>query len=97
MGVRKRANVHAAELVYAETLPQSPSGQRDRYGTLARIPCWQVGSRVVGAPVAVPFVNGTRLLVTTGMYGATGNVYVGLMNFAAIVFALHFLWAEDGS
>ena len=34
----------------------------------------------------MPFVDGTRLLVGTGMHGATGNVYVGLMEFEDMAF-----------
>ncbi len=58
-----------------------PLGRRDRIGTLVRMLRWQAGSRLLGAEVAMPFVDGARLLVETGMHGATGNVYVGLMEF----------------
>jgi FkbM family methyltransferase len=72
-----------------------PLGRRDRWGTLARIARWQVGSRLLRAPAAVPFVDATRLLVSTGMHGATGNVYVGLMEFEDMAFALHLLKKDD--
>ncbi len=72
-----------------------PLGRRDRLGTLARIVRWQAGSRLLGAPVAMPFVDGTRLLVQTGMHGATGNVYVGFMEFEDMAFVLHFLRKDD--
>lgn len=42
-------------------------------------------------PVAVPFVENTRLLVGTGMAGATGNVYAGLHEFQDMAFVLHAL------
>ncbi|THD09545.1 FkbM family methyltransferase [Metallibacterium scheffleri] len=71
-----------------------PLGRRDRLGTLTRIFRWQLGSRLLKAPVAMPFVDGTRLLVRTGMHGATGNLYVGLMEFEDMAFAAHLL--RDG-
>ena len=48
-------------------------------GTLARVLRWQVSSRLLGADGAMPFVDNVRLLASTGMHGATGNVYAGLM------------------
>ena len=46
-------------------------------------------------PVAVNFVNKTRLLVAPGMTGATGNVYTGLHEFHDMAFALHLLRRDD--
>jgi FkbM family methyltransferase len=68
-----------------------PLGRRDRFGTLMRIVRWQIGSRTLGTAVAVPFVDGTRLLIRAGMHGATGNVYVGLMEYEDMAFVLHLL------
>lgn len=56
---------------------------------------WQIGSRVLGWPVAAPFVDGTRLLVKPGMTGATGNIYCGLHEFEDMAFVLHFLRPGD--
>jgi len=56
---------------------------------------WQIGSRVLGWPVAVPFVNNTRLLAKSGMTGATGNIYCGLHEFEDMGFVLHFLRPGD--
>ncbi len=72
-----------------------PLGRRDRIGTLVRMLRWQAGSRLLGAEVAMPFVDGTRLLVRNGMHGATGNVYVGLMEFEDMAFVLHLLRDDD--
>ncbi len=43
----------------------------------------------MAAPIALPFVNDTRLLVGSGMSGATGNWYNGLLEPAEMAFALH--------
>lgn len=72
-----------------------PLGRRDPLGTIRRMLCWQVGSRLLKADVAMPFVNGARLLMRTGMHGATGNVYVGLVEFNDMAFVLHFLREGD--
>lgn len=72
-----------------------PLGRRDRAGTLARFLRWQVGSRLLDTAVAMPFVDDTRLLVRAGMRGATGNIYVGLMEFEDMAFMLHLLRSED--
>jgi FkbM family methyltransferase len=45
--------------------------------------------------VAMPFVDGSRLLVRTGMHGATANLYVGLIEFEDMAFALHLLRKGD--
>lgn len=74
---------------------EHPLGRRNRGATLMRIVRWQLGSRLLGTRVAVPFVDGSRLLVGTGMHGATGNVYVGLMEFEDMAFVLHLLREGD--
>ncbi|MGR9099989.1 MAG: FkbM family methyltransferase [Gammaproteobacteria bacterium] len=56
---------------------------------------WQIASRLLNAPVAIPFVNETRLLIGTGMTGATGNLYAGLHEVAEMAFLLHLLRAGD--
>jgi FkbM family methyltransferase len=72
-----------------------PLGRRDRVATLTRIVRWQLGSRLLGTRVAMPFVDSARLLVGTGMHGATGNVYVGLMEFEDMAFVLHLVREGD--
>ena len=52
---------------------------------------WQIGSLALRAPVAISFVDGTRLLVSKGMTGATGNVYAGLHEVVEMAFVLHAL------
>jgi FkbM family methyltransferase len=56
---------------------------------------WQVGARLLGWPVAVPFVGGTRLLARPGMTGATGNIYCGLHEPEDMAFVLHGLRPGD--
>jgi FkbM family methyltransferase len=69
---------------------------RDRtIDALTRWLRWQIGSRILSWPVAVPFVNDTRLLARPGMTGATGNIYCGLHEFEDMGFVLHFLRPGD--
>lgn len=72
-------------------LTQHPLAMRHPLEVAARYLRWQVGSRVLGQPVAVEFVNDARLLVRRGMTGATGNVYTGLHDYEEMAFLLHLL------
>ena len=72
-----------------------PLTRDHKINALTRWLRWQIGSRVIGWPVAVPFVNATRLLVKPGMTGATGNIYCGLHEFEDMAFVLHFLRPGD--
>lgn len=56
---------------------------------------WQLRSRLATAPVVVPFVDDTRLAVTRGMTGATGNIYCGLHELEEMAFVCHALRAGD--
>lgn len=74
---------------------QHPLNKKQKVKAVARWASWQVGSRLVSGPVAVPFVNGSMLLVSPGMTGATGNVYTGLHEFEDMAFVLHLLRPGD--
>ena len=63
--------------------------------TVARWAGWQIGSRLLHEPILMPFVAGTRLAITSGMTGATGNIYFGLAEYVDMAFAAHLL--EPGS
>ena len=65
------------------------------WSALATYLRWQIGSRLVPGSVAVPFVNGTRLLVKSGMTGATQNIYCGLQEFEDMALVLHTLHPGD--
>jgi len=72
-----------------------PLNRNAKVRALGRFLRWQVATRVMNAPVAVPYVNGTRLLVSRGMTGATGNIYTGLHEYADMAFAGHYLRPGD--
>lgn len=58
-----------------------------------RFVSWQIRSRL-HEEVVIRWVAGQRLAVRKGMTGATGNIYVGLHEFADMMLLLHFL--RDG-
>src|SRR5262245_48181443 len=72
-----------------------PLSRGRKFANLKRLFAWQIGSRLVPGPVAINFVNATKLLVRPGMTGATGNIYVGLHEFPEMSFVLHFLRPSD--
>jgi FkbM family methyltransferase len=72
-----------------------PVGKRAPLRALVRFAAWQVAIRTSPGAIAVPFVNGSRLLMERGMTGATGNIYVGLHEFADMAFVLHALRRDD--
>jgi FkbM family methyltransferase len=62
---------------------------------IGRLMRWQIASRVLPGPIALPFVEDTRLFVSRGMTGATGNWYCGLHEAEEMGFILHVLNSED--
>jgi FkbM family methyltransferase len=76
-------------------LLEHPLNRRHRFKALSRFVRWQIGSRLLHMPVAVPFTDHARLLVSTGMQGATGNYYCGLHEFEDMAFTMHLLRSDD--
>lgn len=72
-----------------------PLNKDHKFAAILRWLKWQVGSRLVPGPIAVPFAGNARLLVRPGMTGATGNIYCGLHEFNDMAFLLHFLRPEE--
>lgn len=79
-------------LRFVWTHPLNANGRLKAVGRVVR---WQVGSRLLPGPIALPFVGDTRLFVTRGMAGATGNWYCGLHEAAEMGFVLHALRPTD--
>jgi len=62
---------------------------------LLRVLRWQIGSRLLAGPIALPFVDDTYLFAARGMTGATGNWYCGLHEADDMAFVLHMLRPGD--
>jgi FkbM family methyltransferase len=76
-------------------IARHPLNRHEPWHALWRFASWQIAARLGGGPIAVPFVENTRLLVARGMHGATGNVYCGLHEFEDMAFVLHALRREE--
>jgi FkbM family methyltransferase len=59
-----------------------------------RFAAWQIKSRLQKLSV-FDWIGGAKLYVSSGMTGATGNIYCGLHEFADMAFLLHFLRSDD--
>lgn len=73
----------------------SPLTRGKLFSVYSRFWKWQIASRLLNMPVVFPLANNTRLIMNKGMHGATGNYYLGLMEFADMSFVLHFLREDD--
>jgi FkbM family methyltransferase len=63
--------------------------------TLLRFFRWQLNCVINPYPIIYPFVENSLLLIKKGQTAATGNLYVGLLEFNEMMFVLHFLRKED--
>lgn len=72
-----------------------PLCRHDRWGSSLRYLRWQLGSRLLAAPVIAPWIHGAQLVVRRGMTGATGNLYCGLHEWPDMAFLLHLLRPVD--
>ncbi len=72
-----------------------PLATRNLWATWGRFIRWQLGSRLLRAPIIWPWIGQTRLAIETGMTGATMNIYCGLHEFVDMAFLLHLLRPED--
>jgi len=74
---------------------QHPLNAGGRCRALGRVLSWQIASRLLQGPLALPFVDKTRLFAIRGMTGATGNWYCGLHELSEMAFVLHALRVGD--
>lgn len=66
-----------------------PLSSGRRFDRLLRFAAWQISARLAPGPVAAPYVDSTRLLVSVGIRGTTGNGYAGLNEFLEMAFTPH--------
>lgn len=71
-----------------------PLTRTSKLRAFLRILQWQIRSRF-REEVLFPWIAGTKLVISRGMTGATGNIYVGLHEFVDMIFLLHFLRPGD--
>lgn len=72
-----------------------PLNRGEQWRALLRVLRWQLATRLIPWPIALPFVEDTFLFAQRGMTGATGNYYCGLHEVQEMAFALHILRPGD--
>ena len=72
-----------------------PFNRRRRLRALMQFVKWQINTLLNPYPIVFPFTENTKLLISKGMTGATGNYYCGLHEFEDMGFLLHFLRPGD--
>ena len=71
-----------------------PIARRQYLRTILRILRWQILSRLHSV-ITVRWIGGTKLTVSRGARGATGNLYYGLHEFSPMAFTIHMLRPGD--
>jgi FkbM family methyltransferase len=79
----------------ANLLLNHPLTQGNRLAAVLRFVRWQCAARICRFAMVVPYVDDTVLVIRKGMTGATGAIYVGLMEPEDMSFALHLLREDD--
>jgi FkbM family methyltransferase len=72
-----------------------PLNKSNRSGSILRYLGWQVSSRIIQYPIIYPFTENTKLIISKGKTGVTGNYYCGLHDFEEMSFVLHALREGD--
>jgi FkbM family methyltransferase len=72
-----------------------PLNEGRRINAIFKFIKWQVSSRLWGGPFVYDWIDGSRLIISNGMVGATGNIYVGLMEYEDMSFLLHYLKEDN--
>ena len=74
---------------------QHPLNKQNKLGAIWRFVKWQISSRVWGGSFVYRWIDNSKLIIANGMTGATGNIYVGLMEYEDMSFLLHYLQKDD--
>ncbi len=80
------------------TLPwiwKHPLASRHRLDAYRNYLLWQLRRRLTDQPCQLDWVNGSNLIVSPQMHGATGNLYAGLHEWPDMPFVLHLLRPSD--
>ena len=72
-----------------------PFASRHRFKSYIKLIEWQVFQAIFRKEKIVGFVGETKLSVSKGMTGATGNIYTGLHEFNDMGFLLHSLQKDE--
>ena len=78
-----------------KSILKQPMTSKQCFRTFFRIFVWQMRMSLAKKPLIFHWINDTKLLISKGMHGATGNLYYGLSDFSDMSFVLHFLRKGD--
>jgi len=72
-----------------------PLNQQHKMLSIWRFFKWQISSRLWSGSFVFNWIDDSKLIISNGMTGATGNIYVGLMEYEDMGFLLHYLQEDD--
>ena len=72
-----------------------PLNQENKFNAIMKFLKWQISSRLWKNPFIYNWIGSSRLVISRGMTGATGNMYVGLMEYEDMSFLLHYLQKDN--
>jgi FkbM family methyltransferase len=72
-----------------------PLNARHRIKAVLNFARWQIGARILGRKVIVPWVGDAQLVIGLGDNSLTGNLYAGLMEYEDMAFLLHTLQPDE--
>jgi FkbM family methyltransferase len=78
-----------------KTITSHPLTKKHKLRTLVRFFKRGLVVRLCPYPIAYPFIDKTRLLVTKGMSSAELQIYTGIYDFYEMFFVLHYLHEDD--
>jgi len=74
---------------------EHPLTRDNRFEALSRFIKWQIACRMSEGPLVIDWINGAKFYAAKGESGVTGNIYVGLHEYADMAYLLHVLDAND--
>lgn len=72
-----------------------PLNRAHKLKAIGRFIKWQLASRIWAGKFVYDWISDSKLIIENGMTGATGNIYVGLMEYKDMSFVLHYLRDND--
>ena len=72
-----------------------PLTRNHRTAAMVKFARWQIGARILGRAVIVPWVDESVFIASIGETGLTGNLYTGFMEFEDMLFLLHALRSDE--
>lgn len=82
--------LHTLNFIY-----NHPLNNNQRINALLKFLKWQLITRLWNGSFVYNWLADSRLIISKGMAGATGNIYVGLMEYEDMSFLLHYLQEDD--